>query len=394
MLRIKFLDNELNPTARKCTPISAPILGGIIQGGSGVLGSLLGGIFGSSSQNSANRTNLKIAQMNNEFNERMMQKQMDYNTDMWNKQNEYNTASAQVQRLKEAGLNPYLMMSNGSQIGSASSVNSPSLASASGNPNIQAYDPSNSIASGVNAIGGAIANYISMKKAESEISKMNFENKLLEQQIISMSKDNEYKSLMNVEMLRGFKFDNYQKSAEYENQLWSNRYQQETFNSDVGIKRLQEQNLANQNVLQGLTALQMSLNNKQLQNEIDAFPKRLKAELNEAYARSFAAFASGKASLSSAALNFKMAINETLKQRGLHYDNTVKLRSINSLVQTAKYTASKAKWESSMSEYDYNMRHYNSPIDSDASLLYNGFFNTLLNPVKGILSGSVTKAIK
>lgn len=394
MIRVKFLDNELNPTARKCNPISAPILGGIIQGGSGVLGSLLGGIFGSSSQNSANKTNLKIAQMNNEFNERMMQKQMDYNTDMWNKQNEYNTASAQVQRLRDAGLNPYLMMSNGSQIGTASSANSPSMASASGNPNIQAYDPSIGIASGVNAIGGAIANYISMKKAESEISKMNFENKLLEQQIISMSKDNEYKSLMNDEMLRGFKFDNYKKSAEYENQLWSNRYQQETFNSDVGIKRLQEQNLANQNVIQGLTALQMSLNNKQLQNEIDAFPKRLKAELNEAYARSFAAFASGKASLSSAALNFKMAITETLKQRGLHYDNTVKLRSINSLVQTAKYTASKAKWESSMSEYDYNMRHYNSPIDSDASLLYNGFFNTLLNPVKGILSGSVTKAIK
>ena len=91
MIRVKFLDNELNPTARKCNPISAPLLGGIIQGGSGVLGSLLGGLFGSSSQNSANKTNLKIAQMNNEFNERMMQKQMDYNTDMWNKQNEYNT---------------------------------------------------------------------------------------------------------------------------------------------------------------------------------------------------------------------------------------------------------------------------------------------------------------
>lgn len=370
------------------------IIGSAIQGGSAVLGSLLGGVFGSNSQESANEANLKIARENNAFNERLMNKQDALNYEAWKRQNEYNTPSAQVQRLKEAGLNPYLMMSNGNQIGTASSQNSSSMASSSGNPNMQAYDPSSGISNGVNALGGAIANYINMKKAESEIAKMNIENKLLEQQIVSVTKDNESKSLMNDEILRGFKFDNYKKSAEYENQLWSNRYQQETFNSDVGIKRLQEQNLANQNVLQGLTALQMSLNNKQLQNEIDAFPKRLKAELNEAYARSFAAYASGKASLSSAALNFKMALTETLKQRGLHYDNTVKLRSINSLVQTAKYTASKAKWESSMSEYDYNMRHYNSPIDSDASLLYNGFFNTLLNPVKGILSGSVTKAIK
>ncbi|WP_337784638.1 hypothetical protein [Prevotella sp.] len=371
MIRVKFLDSDFG-TSFKCIPFP---LASAIEGGSAVLGTVLGGIFGSKSQNNANATNLQISRENNAFNERMMQKQMDYNTDMWNKQNSYNTPSAQVQRLKEAGLNP-------------------SMASASGNPNMQAFDPSSGIANGVNAIGGAIANYISMKKAESEIAKMNFENKLLEQQIISMSKDNEYKSLMNDEMLRGFKFDNYKKSAEYENQLWSNRYQQETFNSDVGIKRLQEQNLANQNVIQGLTALQMSLNNRQLQNEINAFPKRLKAELNEAYARSFAAFASGKASLSQAALNFKLAVTETLKQRGIHYDNTVKLRSINSLVQTAKYTASKARWESSMAEYDYNMRHYNSPMETDASLLYNGFFNTLLNPIKGILSGSVTKAIK
>lgn len=386
MIRVKFLDNELNPTARKCNPISAPLLGGIIQGGSGVLGSLLGGIFGSSSQNSANRTNLKIAQMNNEFNERMMQKQMDYNTDMWNKQNAYNTASAQVQRLRDAGLNPYLMMSNGNQIGTASSVNSPSLASASGNPNIQGYDPSSGIASGVNALGGAIANYISMKKAESEISKMNFENKLLEQQIISMSKDNEYKSLMNDEMLRGFKFDNYKKSAEYENQLWSNRYQQETFNSDVNIKRLQEQNLYNSNVLQGLTSLQMSLQNKQLQNDINAFPQRLRAELNEAYARSFAAFSSGKASLSSAALNFKMAITETLKQRGIHYDNNVKLRSINSLVQTAKYTASQAKWNAERAKHNSGPDSYFQMMNGANGYSGSGvgLFNTIDYMLKAI----------
>lgn len=349
MLHIKFLDNELSPTARKCDPLT----GALIQGGCGVLGSLVGGSFGASSQNSANKTNMQIAQMNNEFNERMMQKQMDYNTDMWNKQNEYNSPSAQVARLKAAGLNPYLMMSGSNgNLGSASSANSANMASSSGNPNMQAFNPQSAIDSGVNAVGGAIANFISAKKAEGELAKMQFENQLLAEQVRSVAKDNEYKSLMNDEILRGYKFDNYTKAADYESKLWSNRYQQETYNSDVNIKRLQEQNLYNSNVLQGLTSLQMSLQNKQLQNDIKAFPQRLRAELNEAYARSFAAFASGKASLSQSALNFKLAVTETLKQRGIHYDNTVKLRSINSLVQTAQYTASQAKWNAERAKHN------------------------------------------
>lgn len=351
MIRVKFLDNELNSTARKCDPIS-PMAGALIQGGSGVLGSLVGGIFGASAQSSANKTNLKIAQMNNEFNERMMQKQMDYNTDMWNKQNEYNSPTSQFARLKAAGLNPYLMMSGaGANLGSASSANSANMASSSGNPNMQAYNPQSAIDAGINSIGGAVANYISAQKAQGELAKMQFENQLLAEQVRSVAKDNEYKSLMNDEILRGYKFDNYTKAADYESKLWQNRYQQETYNSDVNIKRLQEQNLYNSNVLQGLTSLQMSLQNKQLQNDINAFPQRLRAELNEAYARAFAGYAAGKASLADAALSFKKSITETLNQRSIHYDNVVMLRSINSLVQTARYTASQAKWQSQISSY-------------------------------------------
>lgn len=110
-----------------------PILGGaLISAGSGIISNL----FGSSSQKSANQTNMQIAQMNNEWSERMMQKQMDYNYQqwlreaawnekMWNKQNEYNSAKSQVERYREAGLNPALMMS-GQGAGTASSSSAPS----------------------------------------------------------------------------------------------------------------------------------------------------------------------------------------------------------------------------------------------------------------------------
>lgn len=95
-----------------------PIIGtSIIRGAA----SVLGGLFGLGSQNSANEQNMRIAQMNNEYNERMLEKQMRYNTQMWHAQNIYNSASQQRYRLEQAGLNPYMMM-DGGNAGNASSA--------------------------------------------------------------------------------------------------------------------------------------------------------------------------------------------------------------------------------------------------------------------------------
>lgn len=109
-------------------------LGSILgAAGSGLstLSGLVTGLVGSKrnlqAQREANAMNMRIAQMNNEFNESMMERQMDYNLDMWNRSNRYNSASARFQRLKDAGLNPYSIMS-GDSAGSASnsmSINPP-----------------------------------------------------------------------------------------------------------------------------------------------------------------------------------------------------------------------------------------------------------------------------
>lgn len=115
----------------------------------GIFGSLAGGLFGSGSsviQNSqnaqsvreTNQMNYKINQMNNHFNELMAIQQRNWQEDMWNKENAYNTASAQRQRLEEAGLNPYLMM-NGGSAGSAQSVGAGATASSSGNAQMQPF---------------------------------------------------------------------------------------------------------------------------------------------------------------------------------------------------------------------------------------------------------------
>lgn len=70
------------------------------------------------------------AQMNRQWQESMLQKQMDYQTDMWNKTNKYNSASEQMKRYRDAGLNPYLMMTGGANAGTATSQGSPSGSSA------------------------------------------------------------------------------------------------------------------------------------------------------------------------------------------------------------------------------------------------------------------------
>ena len=76
-----------------------------------------------------NQANREIAEMNNQYNRENLERQIDEQWKMWNAENEYNSASAQRQRIEEAGLNPYMMMSGGSA-GTASSMTAPSAAPA------------------------------------------------------------------------------------------------------------------------------------------------------------------------------------------------------------------------------------------------------------------------
>ena len=91
------------------------------------------------STNKANKTNMAINRMNNDFNAAEAQKARDFQLDMWNRENAYNTASSQRQRLSEAGLNPYLMMSSGNA-GIASSAGSSAPATAAPPLSMQKQD--------------------------------------------------------------------------------------------------------------------------------------------------------------------------------------------------------------------------------------------------------------
>lgn len=95
----------------------------------GGIGSVVSGAIGAKTTSDANKTNLKINQMNNDFNARESQKARDFQLNMWNKENEYNSASSQRKRLENAGYNPYM---SDTQAGTAAGMSGTSAATAAG----------------------------------------------------------------------------------------------------------------------------------------------------------------------------------------------------------------------------------------------------------------------
>lgn len=72
-----------------------------------------------------NQANQMINQANIDYSREAWQNEVAYNWEMWNATNEYNSASSQMKRLKDAGLNPYMMM-DGGDAGTASAGSAPS----------------------------------------------------------------------------------------------------------------------------------------------------------------------------------------------------------------------------------------------------------------------------
>lgn len=211
----------------------------------GLGGSLLGGLFGSSSQSSANKTNIKLAQMNNQFQEKMIDKQAQYNIDQWNREAQfakqqvaderaYNTASNQAARLREAGMNPALVMS-GANAGTATaastpsgnSIGAPSGTSVSVQPNMAMAD---AIQNGLNHLGQFTQIRMMQQKNDAEIALIRA------------------KALSEAEETRNKKFQNELNEATKE---WTIASKNEQYLSQLQGRLIQEEQfkLVKQNVL-------------------------------------------------------------------------------------------------------------------------------------------------
>lgn len=140
----------------------------------GGLGSVISGAIGAKTTSDTNKTNLKINQMNNDFNAREAQKARDFQLDMWNKENEYNKASSQRKRLEEAGYNPYM---SDAQAGTATGMSGTSAATAAGAAPQIPYTPD------FQSVGVNLASALKMisEKKQTDIENLNMSDLLRSQ---------------------------------------------------------------------------------------------------------------------------------------------------------------------------------------------------------------------
>lgn len=140
----------------------------------GGLGSVISGAVGAKSTSDTNKTNLKINQMNNDFNAREAQKARDFQLDMWNRENEYNKASSQRKRLEEAGYNPYM---SDAQAGTATGMSGTSAATAAGAAPQVPYTPD------FQSVGVNLASALKMmsEKKQTDIENLNMSDLLRSQ---------------------------------------------------------------------------------------------------------------------------------------------------------------------------------------------------------------------
>lgn len=140
----------------------------------GGVGSVISGAIGAKSTADTNKTNLKINQMNNDFNAREAQKARDFQLAMWDRENQYNSASSQRKRLEEAGYNPYM---SDAQAGSATGLSGTSAASAAGAASQIPYTPD------FQSVGVNLASALKMmsEKKQTDIENLNMSDLLRSQ---------------------------------------------------------------------------------------------------------------------------------------------------------------------------------------------------------------------
>lgn len=187
---------------------------------------MIGSIFGSSlsarSQRKANEMNLKINQMNNEFNAKEAEKARAFQLDMWNKENAYNTPAAQRERMERAGYNAYM---NPADAGSASGMSSTTAASAASPAVMQATDFSS-----LGEVGVNLAQELKMFAEKKGLDIRNFSLKdYMQAQIDKMKGETDWRNLspeaIRYNIMHGLeaaKIGMESLKEQWTNQKWSN----------------------------------------------------------------------------------------------------------------------------------------------------------------------------
>lgn len=158
----------------------------IIAGGAALGSALMSGLFGSSSQKSANETNIMLTRETNAQNRELYEMEA-ARQNQWNerqyeeywKQRAYDSPANQRAQYEQAGVNPYFALSNiqtGQAAGSTptptGSATPPSMVPA----HVEPYDPSEVIMQGGHGVAAAVNSYFDNKYKAAETERTMIEN--------------------------------------------------------------------------------------------------------------------------------------------------------------------------------------------------------------------------
>lgn len=173
----------------------------------GGVSSLAGNIVGNINANKQIKAAKEEAEKTRQFNANEAKKQRDYEKEFWEANNAYNTPQAQMQRLKDGGLNADLMYGNGSASTGISSsspkgsaASSGAVADTSGYANRPTYG---NVAANAMALEQANA---SIKKTEADTSGQEQTNKILTADALLRAAQNE----QNIELSKSTVYLNHQ----------------------------------------------------------------------------------------------------------------------------------------------------------------------------------------
>ena len=279
----------------------------IISGASGLLGNLLGGLFGSSANDKANETNMRIATAQNAWNQQMLKQQQQFAVDTWNMQNEYNTPKAQAERLREAGINPLVLGSNGSS--PAGAISNPAASPAAG-ATVHPYDYQNMMSGMGNAVANSVDAYFRNRNIQSVTHKNEAETSRTRQ-----LSPWEVRQLQALVRKGGIEGDLAQTELVYQNAIQGQKIAQ-VFGDTVLQQKSQK--------LMDMQILQHDLQNKLFDVQLAYAPKLNEAKLHEYWATVSQIKAQCNLINQQSGLTAEQRLTEAARRLGIIVDNGMK----------------------------------------------------------------------
>ena len=191
----------------------------------GAVGGIASGLLGYFSQREANKAMLESTRLTNEQNYKIWQEQQLHNKemfqmenraniDMWERNNEYNSPTAQVERLRDAGLNAGILMNGGNASGVSSSPASSAHAQPATAPTMQGPPAEAFQNPTLMGLQQGLQSLIGLSSALNQSQSMDMSKQLLPYTLKGFEHDYKSKVIMNKSM----KFDLASKEAFFETQ--------------------------------------------------------------------------------------------------------------------------------------------------------------------------------